>query len=218
MPLEPLSLRFPVLFLLLCGCAAPRAAGKGPESPAPAGALTLSLQADLRAPKDLAGRYVSPGAVAHSGDSFAFRLWVDRPAYVYVLRYDPRGWSTLLHPGALAAGDRLAPGTPLTLPGGDERFHLDAEPGEENIYAVATPRPLPEVPGLCAALRLPCGEAGSETLQRGSSPPPPPPPPPEGRLPTERVPVLNRGAERVLTTKASKDGVAQLRFWFDHRP
>lgn len=187
------------------------------DPPSPGESYTLSLQVEATGRADAVPRIIAPGEVLHNGDRFALQIGVDRPLYVYVVRYSATGWSTKLFP---TSEDRtLQPGEPLRLPTTGNSYRLDDNPGREELHVLASPRPL-DGP-TCARLRLPCAKASAAELVRGEDQPepPPPPPPPDGVPDSERpTEVLREGRQYTLRQRSPVADQAILRFSFDHRP
>ncbi len=211
-----------VLCACIAGCAGPQVVAKGPISGVDQ-PLQVSLLTEATTPGRIGTSYVLPNAKLHSGDQVAFKLEVTRPAHVYLVWYSPDGWSLVLFP---QNGDlELAPGASARVPGEGKWIPLDSHVGEENIYVLASYRPLSESdPMLLQKLHIPISK---ESMDRGEAPPPQQQPKeptsergsPDVRDPKDRGPdELAIAADHKVSTKAGKDGLALLRLSFQHLP
>ena len=148
---------------LLCACASVRPAGAPPF-------LTVTAQA---LPEGQAGwRPLTEGSALQSGDRFALRVAVERPAYVYLLQQTEEGRRQLWPPPGESG--RVSPQVLVDLPGGGAYFRLDQTPRREILYAVATEAPL-DAAQLEAALAAAVRRAGGrevpptkDTIVRGT--------------------------------------------------
>ncbi|GAB6906665.1 hypothetical protein DESC_40091 [Desulfosarcina cetonica] len=75
---------------------------------------------------------VESGGQIMSGDYFRFQVTIDDDAYVYVIFQDSSGAIQSMEPGFVAGGKEL------TLPAGDQWFHLDDNTGTEKLYLLAS--------------------------------------------------------------------------------
>jgi hypothetical protein len=75
---------------------------------------------------------VEPGGNIMSGDYFRFQVTIDNDAIVYALFQDSAGAIQAMEVGFVAGG------TELSLPDGDNWFHLDDNVGTEKLYLVAS--------------------------------------------------------------------------------
>jgi hypothetical protein len=170
-------------------------------------------------------RPIKPGETLNTGDQIALRVKVDRDAYLYVAQTLPGGRRKILFPSRSGqdSGEelRVAAQVEQHLPAGDAMLELEADTNEENLYIVASTRPLPDVdPALYKRLSdgsAPAIAVGADTsngsaparLSRGlltttqapqpladtkasTPPPPPPPPPPAPRPPPEPISPTDR--------------------------
>jgi len=75
---------------------------------------------------------VEPGGSIASGDYFRFHVTIDNDAHVYVVFQDSSGAIQSMEAGFVAGG------TKLSIPDGDNWFHLDDNTGTEKLYLVAS--------------------------------------------------------------------------------
>lgn len=149
---------FSASFLLcgvLLGCAGTQKNSPAPSpAPAPTAATTspsaapvsdkpveLSLRIDaLSASKGALS--LQPGDSLRSGDQIAISVTVDQPAYVYIAVASSSEPPKLVFP---KSGDQqLQPGQVLRLPSNAEKWiPLDFKVGEDDIFAYAAVRPIP---------------------------------------------------------------------------
>lgn len=207
---------YPLLPCLLSHCASspePVRAQVATVREAQAARVRLSLQVDQvlaggrRAP-------VRPGQVLRNGDRFALTVTVDRQAYIYVVQVLPGRTSAVLFPGE-REGDPLAtPARPLTIPPQGESFLLDDSVGSEEIYVIASTRPLSQAdPELARYLRL-THSASTRGLDTADPPPPPPPIPVKS---TDRGnPIPGNKDDPAQRMQTDEGGMAVLRFPFRH--
>ncbi len=84
------------------------------------------------------GGPIAPGATLHSGDKVAMQVDADHALHVYVMEFFPDGSAAVLFPEA-GEDDRVS-GARRVPPTG--WFQLDNSVGRENVYVVASVRPL----------------------------------------------------------------------------
>jgi hypothetical protein len=119
----------------------------------------------------------------HSGQRIAYYVTTDQPAYVYVMQFMSDGTHPLLFPDK---GDQRVEGHQETrVPSGNMYFELDASPGAENVYVIATREPLKSVDGELAELvsdvrTSPGGASDLGPQTSGTDPGPATPPTPAG--------------------------------------
>ena len=87
---------------------------------------------------------IPPGGTLRSGDRFALELQMDRPAFIYVVQFFADGTSDVLFPSEGKAFVGATQGNLLRIPPGGSLFALDNAVGEENVYIIASERPLDE--------------------------------------------------------------------------
>jgi hypothetical protein len=75
---------------------------------------------------------VEPGGQIMSGNYFRFHVTIDNDAYVYVVFQDSSGAIQSMEAGFVTGG------TELSIPDGDNWFHLDDNTGTEKLYLVAS--------------------------------------------------------------------------------
>ena len=75
---------------------------------------------------------VEPGGQLLSGDYFRFQIAIDNDAFVYVIFQDSSGALQAMEAGFVDGGSEL------TIPDGDNWFHLDDNTGTEKLYLVAS--------------------------------------------------------------------------------
>lgn len=182
-----------------------------------AASFTVSLRVDLQPKLEVGSRSLMPGETANAGDRFTLTSWVDQPVYLYVIGYEPTGWSKLLFP---RANHRLVQkGEQIRLPDSGNPYKLNNESGEVSLYIYASRKPLDDQ--ACEVLRLNCPLWGSDGSRDGDSekkdlPPPPPAPPGRGR--DRPSPFISNAKERFVSARSDEKGVAVLRFTFKHAP
>ncbi|MBT8491707.1 MAG: DUF4384 domain-containing protein [Deltaproteobacteria bacterium] len=138
--------------LVVLGCVSCGGGGPAPETAAPApvaqptpdpaaepaGPVKLSFRVHAKDGQSV--RAIAPGETLRSGDKIALSLDLDQRAYLYVVQYFADGTAAVLFP----QGDeqnRLVGVTRIPSRGW---FRLDDNTGEENVYVVASVRPLKE--------------------------------------------------------------------------
>jgi hypothetical protein len=104
-------------------------------------AIMLAVRAEMMSADRGARRGLEMGDKLRSGEYFAYRVRVDRDAFVYVVQFFADGSAQLLFP----------PGPPTHLPAGVETrlpadasmwFQLDESKGTEHLYIIASAAPL----------------------------------------------------------------------------
>ena len=75
---------------------------------------------------------VEPGGQILSGDYFRFQVKIDNDAFVYAIFQDSSRAIQAMESGFVAGG------TDLSLPAGDQWFHLDDNTGTEKLFLVAS--------------------------------------------------------------------------------
>lgn len=75
---------------------------------------------------------VEPGGEMKSGQYFRYQITINNDAHVYVVFQDSSGAIQPMEAGFVSGG------TQLSLPDGDNWFHLDENTGIENLYLVAS--------------------------------------------------------------------------------
>ena len=141
-----------VLGGLLLGCAGSQKPSTPPPTtvtepavttptPAPEKPVELSLRIDAISGSKGA-MSLQPGDSLRSGDQIAISVSVDQPAYVYIAVSSSTEAPKLIFP---KSGDQLvSPGQALRIPGNAEKWiPLDFKVGQDDIFAYAAPRPIP---------------------------------------------------------------------------
>lgn len=155
--------------------------------------FTLSMKVEVESPNRLARRDIMPGDHARTGERVSVTSWADQPVYIYVVHYDPKGWSELLFPNAKPV--HVAAGEKIRIPEPGSAFSLVGEPGDMTLRVVGSREPLDEVS--FRELRLQWPLVGNSESSRGvvdkqrqkkEPPPPPSPPPPNPSSEAERAP------------------------------
>jgi hypothetical protein len=157
-----------------------------------------------------------------SGDQFQMRVRADRAAYLYVVQFFPDGTSQVLFP---AEGEvSIAADEEMRLPPEGYWFKLDDTVGRENIYVIASERPITEADKATAALL-------SEVRRSGSKPKPKKPPqkkvPPDAlaqaepqvsglTMKTRGVLLVKESADEPMQVQADRDCIAVVLFSFEH--
>lgn len=198
---------------------------------APSPSLELSMQVEATSKSVVGTHKLMPGAAVYNGDTLAFKFSVSEAAYVYAVSYSAKDWSQVLFPNDQQPEQLLLRGRTLRVPSGSATWEVTSEPGEEDILAVASPRPMDQA--LASRLRLPWPPASqvpgtSRGGEKPKLPPPPPPPPPpdekespppkKGKISTERDGVRIERDEPTHTVRAASgpDGIAVIRFVLKH--
>jgi hypothetical protein len=190
--------------LLLSGCA---------HTPAGPAAFSISLQLQAQPRGETARRTLAPGQPLHSQDSYALKLRGDQPLYVYVVRYSATAWSTRMFP--LRGDFQLNPGDWLRLPADKKDYQLDDKSGDETLYVVASRAPIDA--DTCKRVRLLCENPGATPARADSEDPPPPPP--DATPADQGDPALVKSDQEITAVqKSDKNGLAILRFRFQHLP
>jgi hypothetical protein len=147
------------LLSLLTGCAGvQRTETERPEDAAPdLTAARVGLQAAVLVERrGQAGARIDvlkEGEALQNGDGLRLALELARPAHVLAIYLDSRAQASLLFPSPdLPLANPLPAGRSLDIPLAGSWYTLEGDPGQESIYLVASPEPLPDVPGLLARL------------------------------------------------------------------
>lgn len=200
-------------WLVLCAGFLFSACAHGPGS-GPV-AFSVSLQIEAQGRGETTRRMLSPGQPLHSQDAYALKLRVDKPAYVYVVRYSATAWSTRMFP--LRGDFQLGPDEWLRLPADKKDYQLDDKSGDEILYVIASPKPIDG--DTCKRVRLLCEKPGKKPGPEGPEGDDPPPPAPDSKPLEDKDPELQRAGEEVTAVqKSDKNGIAILRFPFQHLP
>jgi hypothetical protein len=153
------------LCAVLIACGGTESPGPTAE-PVPDGAAKLSVQVQVQDGAIL--RSIAPGETLRSGDKIALSVTVDRPTHLYVLQFFPDGTSAVLFPDSAADQNRVT-GTSRVPDSG--WFQLDDSIGEENVYVVASVRPLNEADNVVGKLVDTVRVSGSTPIPDSGGPP-----------------------------------------------
>lgn len=131
----------------------------------------LELTVRVRAERDGRKWRVATGDTLKTGDFLEFFVYLNQPAYLYVLQVLPDGTSTALFPGR---GDRmLAAGREHRIPDtADESFQVVSNDLEENIYILMSQVALVRASALLTAPERPALNAASKRRDLTSQDPP----------------------------------------------
>lgn len=123
---------------------------RSPSQPASLEAKPLDLTVRVRAERDGRRWSVASGDTLKTGDFFELFVYLNQPAYIYVIQMLPDGRSTPLFP---TKGDRLlAAGLEHRIPDAtDESFQIDSHDNEENVYILMSRAPIVEAGALISA-------------------------------------------------------------------
>jgi hypothetical protein len=179
-----------------------------------------------------------------SGEEFQLSVTVDRAAYVYAVQFFPDGTSAVLFPQG--ADVRVGEGESLRIPKDGFWFRLDDVVGTENIYLVAAMKPLAdadkEANDILHGKKAPADQAppAPPPPKKAASEPTPKKVPPKKALPkdalasndtrrsqdserpsgltmrTRGIVVVPEDASQPIQVEADRDGVAIVRFSFNH--
>lgn len=197
-PTKPLTL-LAVLWLIAAGC---------PPGPRPTAAeAVVALQIKSPTGTGTGWRTLAPGDTLHSGERFGLRIEVTAPVYLHVAQRSTGGQAVTLWPAAGAQAALASPGRVTQLPATDGGwFQLDEQPGEEDIYVVASRAPVTQKEIQRAIDGAP--------RDRGD-----PPPTADGKNKRDANEPVPRGydqARRALVKPLDEAGLAVLRFWIRH--
>jgi hypothetical protein len=172
------------------------------------------LTVDAKTPKGL--QRMLQGGELKSGEQFQMQVKVDRKAYVYVVQFFPDGTSQVLFP---EEGEvTVEAEEQMRLPPEGYWFKLDTNAGTENIYVIASERPISQADKTTASIL--------DEVRK-------PKPKPKKKLPpdalaknevggltmkTRGVLLVKESAEEPMQVQADKDGVAIVLFSFKHLP
>jgi hypothetical protein len=131
----------------------------------------LDLTVRVRAERDGQRWGIASGDTLETGDFFELFVYLNHPAYLYVIQVLPDGTSTTLFPGW---GDRmLTAGREHRIPGSaDESFQVVSNDLEENIYILMSRVPLVRASALLPAPVHPALTAAGKRRDLTSQDPP----------------------------------------------
>ena len=101
------------------------------------------------------------GARIEPAMALAFELEASRDVYVYIVNEDEQGRSYALFPTANTLQNPLAGGVTHVLPGGPP-WEVDSTGGQEHLFVIVSPTPVPEIADAVAALPPATGEPRSD--------------------------------------------------------
>lgn len=211
------------LILSLPASAAPDRSLPKNAAPSPvqaSGPFSVSMQVNVESGSGLMQRSILPDERVRIGERFSATLQVDEPVFLYVIHFDPKGWSELLFPSRRHV--RVAPTEEIRIPGLRNAFVVTDEPGDIELHVIASRQPLEDK--ACSELRLPCplfpsgdGTRGGNADDKEKKEPPPHPPPERARK--RDAESGTRGQEsdrqkRIVKALSDERGVAALWFSF----
>ena len=147
-----------------------RLAGVGPVPALPvapqldfsAGAPRFELSAAFLQVLDTGRRPLVAGARIEPAMALAFELEASRDVYVYIVNEDEQGRSYALFPVANTLQNPLPGGVTHVLPGGPP-WEVDSTGGQEHLFVIVSPTPVPEIADAVAALPPATGEPRSDS-------------------------------------------------------
>jgi len=96
-----------------------------------------------------------PGATLKTGDQFRINFMTDGDGYVYVINFDSQGKALIIFPHPEAgAGNQVKAGQTYEIPSSPASwYYLDDAKGQETLYIVASPFPIPNLDSLVSDLK-----------------------------------------------------------------
>ena len=200
-----------------------------PVAPPEAVAGRVQLMVRMQVARD--GRAVRPvalGEALQTGDRLELFVEVDRAAYVYLVQFFADGSSAVLFPPADDV--RLQPGPATRIPRTGQWFQLDDARGEENIYVLASSRPLAQADLVAHDVIQEVRVSQVGTLEPApaalpAAAPVAPPPRPRRRrkaselrlsMKTRGLVTVTEGGAQAIRATTDPTGVAVFRLWFLH--
>jgi hypothetical protein len=103
------------------------------------------------------------GATLKTGDQFKINFMTDGDGYVYVINFDSQGKALIIFPHPEAgAGNQVNAGQTYEIPSSPANwYYLDDAKGQEILYIVASPFPIPNLDSLVSDLKQSKGGAQS---------------------------------------------------------
>ena len=126
-----------------------------------AGAPRFEVSAEFQQVLDQGRRRLDAGARIEPTMALAFELEASRDVYVYIVNEDDHGRSYALFPVANTLQNPLAGGITHVLPGGPP-WEVDSTGGQEHLFVIVSPTPVPEIADAVAALPPATGEPRSD--------------------------------------------------------
>ncbi len=133
-----------------------------PRTDLSAGVPRFEVSGEFQQVLDQGRRRLEADARIEPTMALAFELQATREVYVYIVNEDEQGRSHALFPIKNALQNPLAGGVAHVLPGGSGPWQVDTTGGQEHLFVIVSPTPVPEIADAVAALPQ-AGEApGSE--------------------------------------------------------
>jgi hypothetical protein len=103
------------------------------------------------------------GATLRSGDQFKVNFIADGDGYVYMINFDSQGKALIIFPHPEAGtGNRVKAGQTYEIPASPAQwYYLDDAKGQETLYIVASPFPIPNLDSLVTDLKE--GKSGAQS-------------------------------------------------------
>jgi hypothetical protein len=95
------------------------------------------------------------GATLKSGDQFRINFMTDGDGYVYVVNFDSQGKASIIFPHPEAgSNNEVKTGQTYEIPSSPAHwYYLDESKGQETLYIVASPFPIPNLDSLVSDLK-----------------------------------------------------------------
>ena len=122
-----------------------------------AGAPRFEVSAEFQQVVDRERRRLVAGAHIEPTMALAFEVQASRDVYVYIVNEDEHGRSYALFPVANSLQNPLPGGVTHVLPGGPP-WEVDSTGGQEHLFVIVSPTPVPEIADAVAALPAATGE------------------------------------------------------------
>ena len=121
----------------------------------------FEVSAEFQQVLDTERRRLVAGARIEPTMALAFELTASRDVYVYIVNEDDHGRSYALFPVTNTLQNPLAGGVTHVLPGGPP-WEVDSTGGQEHLFVIVSPTPVPEIADAVAALPPATGEPRAE--------------------------------------------------------
>jgi len=104
-----------------------------------------------------------PGATLKTGDQFKINFMANGDGYVYVINFDSQGKALIIFPHPEAGtGNQVKAGQTYEIPSSPANwYYLDDTKGQETLYIVASPFPIPNLDSLVSDLKQ--GKGGAQS-------------------------------------------------------
>jgi hypothetical protein len=108
-----------------------------------------------------------PGTTLRSGDQFKINFMANGDGYVYVINFDSQGKALIIFPHPEAGtSNQVKAGQTYEIPASPGHwYYLDDAKGQETLYIVASPFPIPNLDGLVTDLRQGKGGGAQSSLK-----------------------------------------------------